>query len=138
MSKVCSRCQELKPDTEYGYHAKTSDHLSHICHNCRTENARLWNQVRNNQIPGFLYLFRSDNGLYKIGHSTNVEARLHECRKYSPVAIDLIESWYNDDANGLEQELHIRYKDLHHHAEWFALSPEQVATLRVELTGVVQ
>lgn len=58
-----------------------------------------------------------DNGLFKIGYSTNIQERLKTLNSHSPERINLI---YCEKASlQKETELHQLFKEYKHHGEWF-------------------
>jgi hypothetical protein len=77
---------------------------------------------------GFVYLFRSENGLYKIGRSEAPLRRLSEFAAF-PVAVEFVHQIQTDDMGWLEASLHRKYAGQRVRGEWFALSVTDVAGL---------
>ena len=60
--------------------------------------------------PGFVYLIRISNGIYKIGASRNPKQRLKAIRfKLQAPDADLFHIIATDDMGGLEEQLHQRF-----------------------------
>lgn len=85
--------------------------------------------------PKYLYLFKSRDGYYKIGISSNVESRLASIRTSNHDHVDIVFARKVKEALSLEQELHKRYahrisrKD----GEWFSLTSEEVIDICIEI-----
>lgn len=79
--------------------------------------------------PVFVYLFRAQNGLYKIGISNNPAKRLASLAT-GPVAIELAWSRRFENAKSAERDLHIRFSDKRVRGEWFALEPADVTYIQ--------
>jgi hypothetical protein len=78
--------------------------------------------------PGFVYLFRAENGLYKIGRSECPLRRLSEFAAF-PVLVEFVHQIRTDDMGWLEARLHRKYAGQRVRGEWFALSVTDVAGL---------
>lgn len=74
-----------------------------------------------------IYLIGAENGLVKIGISSNVERRIVRIRLISPVAIKLLFSIPVPNAVSVERELHKQFSHKRQHGEWFSLSRADVA-----------
>jgi hypothetical protein len=79
---------------------------------------------------GYVYLIKADNGLYKIGKSKNLHARINEFGVKLPVKTELIHSIANSDFSTLELELHERFSDKREHGEWFRLSESDIEEIK--------
>lgn len=85
--------------------------------------------------PKYLYLFKSRDGYYKIGISSNVESRLASIRISNHDHVEIVFARKVKDALSLEQELHKKYvhrisrKD----GEWFSLTSEEVIDICIEI-----
>jgi len=73
-----------------------------------------------------LYLIKADNGLIKIGVSTNAERRLAQIAGMSPINVKLIATG-QDDIH--EETLHSLLADRCVHGEWFDLTPAIIDTI---------
>jgi DNA-binding XRE family transcriptional regulator len=80
---------------------------------------------------GFVYLFRADNGLLKIGRSGSPRDRL-KAFACLPVAVELIHQIRTNDMEWLEGELHQLYAARHVRGEWFRLTEEEVEVLKAK------
>jgi hypothetical protein len=80
----------------------------------------------------YVYLIRADNGLYKIGLTSNIERRFNTLRAQSPIPLELILYVNGENARELERELHDKFSDKRHHGEWFELSDENLAYIRTQ------
>ena len=80
-------------------------------------------------LPGEVYVVRADNGLYKIGRSSNAAARIKTLTVQLPYALELVHTVATADTVGLERMLHTRFAAQRKRGEWFELSSEDVAWL---------
>lgn len=78
---------------------------------------------------GYVYLVEC-NFAYKIGIAKNVEQRIQNMQTAAPDEITLLCTISTDDMNGLEKELHTKFKDKRRIGEWFDLSPEDVEYIK--------
>ena len=68
----------------------------------------------------YLYLMRSEIGLFKIGISTNPRARLSSLISSSGLDVELLAFYKtNEDAKEVEKKLHKLFKKYHVRGEWF-------------------
>lgn len=74
----------------------------------------------------YVYLFRSSDGLYKIGYSTNLRSRLSSIRCASPYNVEMVCSIPSGKAMKLESELHSKFETKRVRREWFALDDKDV------------
>ena len=65
-----------------------------------------------------VYFLAAANGLVKIGISGNVEKRLRDIGRESPIAVTLIASVPVASIQ-IEKRLHYRFQRQWHHGEWF-------------------
>jgi hypothetical protein len=65
----------------------------------------------------FVYLIEAENGLIKIGVSTDPLRRAKDFYIHSPVLVRLIAYWPGWRCD--EQELHAQFADYRNHCEWF-------------------
>jgi excisionase family DNA binding protein len=79
-----------------------------------------------NKQAGYIYLIKADEH-YKIGKSTNVAQRMRQFQ--FPFPIELLHTIAVPDMTGAENYLHRRFANQRIHGEWFALSPEDVASV---------
>lgn len=78
--------------------------------------------------PGWLYLIEGDNA-YKIGITTNMEARFAKLQTGSPKKLTITHKVRTNNMRALEAELHRKYADKRLNGEWFALAPVDVAEI---------
>ena len=64
-----------------------------------------------NSIEGFVYLIGLENGLYKIGKTTNIKQRMNPFSVSFPMSWDLIYSFKTKDFSYSEKYLHKKFKD---------------------------
>lgn len=65
-----------------------------------------------------------NNGLIKIGFTSNLKGRLSDLSSMSPVPLELLAFTYGDF--NLERELHSTFSDHRSHGEWFHPSDELI------------
>jgi len=68
-----------------------------------------------------VYFMHAENGLIKIGKSTDVKARLSQLQTLSPISIRIINTPL---CTATEAELHQRFAHLRDHGEWFTPGKE--------------
>lgn len=78
---------------------------------------------------GAVYLLKS-GGFFKIGHSNAVGRRERELAIQLPEKSKVIHEIRTDDPSGIEAYWHRRFNDKRKNGEWFALTPEDIATFR--------
>ncbi len=69
--------------------------------------------------PGFVYLFRKNNGLIKIGISSNPDKRLYKIRKQTGENVEILCKIWVENMGVKEREYHEKYKDYQKEGEWF-------------------
>ncbi len=74
------------------------------------------------QRRGVVYILKADNGLYKIGKTSNPDERLPRLAIQLPYPIVVVRQILTDDMDALESELHRRFADKRAHGEWFRLT----------------
>lgn len=73
---------------------------------------------------GSVYIFADlDNGVCKIGFSTNVETRLNKAQRFYPSKLELI-CVFRDKDIPFEKSLHKRFKEYRLEREWFDIDGE--------------
>jgi hypothetical protein len=87
--------------------------------------------ARNRKIQsGWVYLFRAENGLVKIGKTVNHPCyRLKAINAASPIQSVLIHKIKTNHITWLESKLHRRYADKRVRGEWFALEDKNIRYL---------
>ena len=143
--KQCNRCHETFPKTpEYfppsnGPKSAKSG-LHPWCKQCKRASELVrWHKfhpshnkgrrARNLDIPGFVYLFQA--GIFhKIGVSVNPSRRLKDITVASPIPVTQICIIRTDNMISLEYELHRKFKQKHHHGEWFVLDDSDIEYIK--------
>jgi len=72
-------------------------------------------------VPGFVYLLRADNGVYKIGASTTPDQRSKTLGVQLPYETILEYTIETDDMYQLESWLHHKFARKRKQGEWFEL-----------------
>jgi len=80
--------------------------------------------------PGYVYLFQTSTGIYKIGQSIDPGKRLTSIQSSLPYKLSSIVRIPTNDMSKLENELHNRFRDKRIRREWFDLSPEDVEYIK--------
>ena len=86
--------------------------------------------MRYNTDMKHLYLMRAENGLTKIGITTDIARRLRGIETQSPVSVEVIFCAYIEDAAILESRILSQFRSKCHHADWYDLSRNDVNTIR--------
>lgn len=81
-------------------------------------------------VPGYVYLIKAENGLYKIGKTKNINSRLKPFSVAFPMKWELVYSFRSDDYSIAEDTLHIHFDDKRGVGEWFQLLPEDVEYIK--------
>lgn len=73
------------------------------------------------RTSGFVYLIKSNEGVYKIGRTTNINKRLTQLQVASSVPLKVL--WFKHFSNAPEVEkmLHETFKEYQYQGEWFKL-----------------
>jgi len=144
--KQCTRCRERFPKTlEYfppsNGPKSTKSGLHPWCKSCkRAADTIRWRRAHasfgkkdgrshNLDVPGFVYLFRSDI-FYKIGVSIDPSRRLKDLNVACPIPIEQVCSIGTDNMVSLEYALHQKFKQKHHHGEWFVLDSADIEYIK--------
>jgi hypothetical protein len=70
---------------------------------------------------GFVYVLRSENNLFKIGKTNNLDVRANTLSVVVPVEVELIHYIRTDAAGWLERAYHQRFAHKRVKGEWFRL-----------------
>lgn|SRR5574341_1266238 len=71
----------------------------------------------------YLYIIISANGLFKIGKTTNLKARVAQIKTSSPVPCSLLfHTQYDEKVIDLEKKYHAEFNNKRVRGEWFNLS----------------
>jgi hypothetical protein len=75
----------------------------------------------------YLYLIGAENGLFKIGKASNVNARFAQIKTSSPVQVFLVYvTPYDESVQDLERHYHELFATKRIKGEWFALNKDDV------------
>lgn len=80
------------------------------------------------ETKGYVYLFRADTGVYKIGSSKDPSARLQSLGTM-PFGLELLHQMPSNDPHWVERMLHKRFGPKRVRGEWFALDEREVAAI---------
>jgi predicted GIY-YIG superfamily endonuclease len=80
-------------------------------------------------IQGYVYIIESELGIYKIGRTKNVDARISQLKSL-PFKIELVHTIACEDDQQFEHELHDRFKDKRKTGEWFNLTKDDIDQLK--------
>jgi len=75
---------------------------------------------------GYTYLIRRSDGLYKIGMTEILEARLKSISSGLVDTVTVVTVAPSKDARGLERRLHLAFRPQRARGEWFRLNEEHV------------
>lgn len=76
--------------------------------------------------PGYIYLLKSEIGMYKIGRTKHLNKRFPEFNTFLPFQVSLEHSFWAQDYVAAEKFLHWCFAEKRGRGEWFALTPEDV------------
>lgn len=74
------------------------------------------------QSKGHVYFLAADNGLTKIGCTTNLDRRIRQLKAGLPMKARLVYVFESNNITGWENYFHDRYYKKRKHGEWFELS----------------
>jgi len=81
-------------------------------------------------VSGYVYLLRSDHGLYKIGRSIEPASRIRRLGVVLPFPVTTIHVLAADDCSTAERRLHMRFASQRLEGEWFRLTDDDVAWVK--------
>jgi len=82
--------------------------------------------------PGWIYVLKADNGMCKIGQTTNLNKRIKQLGIQLPYELEVACTVWTDHVVIAEQILHKHYKEKRAKGEWFALTEENIAEIRAK------
>lgn len=85
-------------------------------------------QIR--QQACFVYLVRAENGLVKIGKTSDMERRFKTLDTMCPVDLEIVGCISSELADELEDKLHAEFDDVRVKGEWFALSLDNIESIK--------
>ena len=85
-------------------------------------------------MSGHVYIGYDENGLFKIGMTTNFEKRLKQIRNMNP-AFQYLCIIPCDNPRSTEKELHRRFESKRYVGEWFKLTADDIQAIVYEFTG---
>jgi len=86
---------------------------------------------RKTSKAGYVYLLQSPSENYKIGYSATPEDRVKTFKNTLPFEVEYICLIPTDNMRKLEGELHDRFEDRRVEGEWFALTENDVAYIKL-------
>lgn len=101
----------------------------------REQKEREKGKSKKHGTPGYIYLIRADNGMYKIGKAKKISDRLKPFSVEFPMKWGLIHSFYSEEYSLAEAELHMRYADKRDVGEWFKLDADEVEQIKAIQDG---
>lgn len=75
--------------------------------------------------PGYIYVLKAENGLYKIGKTKNVKKRISAIKTASPVKIEIHLLFQSSDMNKAEGMLHEMFSEFREIGEWFRIGEKE-------------
>lgn len=118
-TRKCGYCKQHKPLSEFapkGLH----------CRDC----IKLYQRARREDRPGYVYLFRSSTGYYKIGIAKNVEQRRLQLHIPVVFEVECIFQFHVDDMTDIESYLHGVFASKSVANEWFVLDETDLTFIR--------
>ena len=97
-------------------------------HRVEQENWRLRYIQQHKDIQG-VYLIRAENGITKIGKTTDINSRFASMKSLSPLPLELVGFIKTFDEDRLEKELHNKYSFKRSHGEWFHLDGDDISEI---------
>lgn len=79
--------------------------------------------------PDKVYLLKAGPA-YKIGIASDVKKRVYELQTGCPYPVEILGQWDHGEAFRLEQQLHSMFASKRLAGEWFALTEQDVETIR--------
>lgn len=117
--KVCSKCAESKPAEAFSRASATTDGLYPVCKECHSEQQK--RKVRNDNVPGYLYVIEATNGVIKVGRTINGDKRIREHRnQMAQWGVEMSRYWVSPLMDNM---LDAEYELIRHAANH---SPEQL------------
>lgn len=86
----------------------------------------------------FVYIMRNNtNGAYKIGISKKPEYREHTLQSQEPdvTCVFQLEFPNREKARDVERDMHLKYATYHMRGEWFAIPPQMVNQVMLDIVG---
>ncbi|MDD4445884.1 MAG: GIY-YIG nuclease family protein [Eubacteriales bacterium] len=89
--------------------------------NAEPKKEPVYDQIIQNPLgQSYVYFLQGgDGGLIKIGKANDVEKRIGEIQRMSPIPLNILCTIKCKDAHRLESSLHTRFMKYRRHGEWF-------------------
>src|SRR5205085_1411546 len=84
-------------------------------------NARRELEYLSKDRTGFVYFLRSPKGLYKIGRTKSIDARVFNLRNVTKENLEMKQCISTDDMHLLEACAHFAFREFRIDGEWFAM-----------------
>ena len=127
-ARLGTKQERLRKVLDYCARHQGFKDVSVICQplvDVRSEPAEHQTKVR----MGYVYIARMGKH-YKIGHTWSVGRREYDLAIQMPEKLTLVHSIRTDDPPGIEAYWHKRFADKNTNGEWFALTAEDVKSLK--------
>ena len=119
--KVCSRCKQKKPVSQFSIHNGMADRLNSYCKECRRPSLK---RITSNR-KGFVYFVQSVGGeAIKIGFAKDVRKRLRALQGASPYQLKVL--LVLEGGQKFETELHRKFKKSKLMNEWYKPSTDLI------------
>lgn len=82
------------------------------------------------KVSGHVYLVEGANGVYKIGKTSQLHARMNFFEIKLPFDVNLICAIPSEDITTLEKQLHDKYANKRIRGEWFELTEQDVEDIK--------
>lgn len=79
---------------------------------------------------GFIYLAKAENGLYKIGLTSDLKTRIRAIQNGNLLKVELVHTITTKDMLRAEKTLHARFAKQRSKREWFALTLQDVDDIK--------
>ena len=137
ISRICSEILASKTSEQIDferneYHKnKYPDHYYQTREHERPDHKKKHMADPRKQVPGYVYVFQSEaTGLYKIGLSINPSKRLKEVSRKQKASIVSVATFYVQNMESVEFELHSIFDLKRVSGEWFELNADDVTKIK--------
>jgi hypothetical protein len=79
--------------------------------------------------PGYVYVLKAANGLYKIGKSKNPSQRISNIKTSSPERLEVYAVFSSSDMDMGEVCLHLMFEEKREMGEWFRLNQDDLDSI---------
>jgi hypothetical protein len=89
-------------------------------------------KIRRRRQRGVVYFLRADNGLIKIGKTTDLDLRLRQLNRVLPYDVEVLIVLVSDNIHILEEALHKKFEGYLVKGEWFRITDEHLENVLYE------